>query len=254
MQNTFLTTRLQLLVAALIVSLLGFQVAMAQVETMTINSSALRMQPVTDEEVESFPTLQKIDPSIIEAMQATLAEGEEPTEEEIEDAMESVPPGQQDEVLEEIKELLKRREQLALERELREAEEAAAAEEAAKNKEADDLGGWLSEYWVQFWALVAGLLSVVLAISGFSFAGRKKKKSLSHLMSEIDDTFDSFRTKSKRCEAELYRLQDVIEGKLKDGKIDESAFQLLEGRIDKYMKEVQEVHDPLHEAKKKKSD
>ena len=140
MQNTFLTTRLQLLVAALIVSLLGFQVAMAQVETMTINSSALRMQPVTDEEVESFPTLQKIDPSIIEAMQATLAEGEEPTEEEIEDAMESVPPGQQDEVLEEIKELLKRREQLALERELREAEEAGASEEAAKNKEADDLG------------------------------------------------------------------------------------------------------------------
>lgn len=251
MQKSLFTIRTVGFFSLAISSLLFSHIALAQIEMATISTSNLRLEPVTEEEKEEFPTLQKIDPSVIEAMQATLSEGEEPTEEEIEDAMESVPPGQQDEVLEEIKELLKRREQLALERELREAEAAAAAAEQEMDQTTAE--GWLSEYWVQFWALVAGLLSVFLAVSGFSLAGRKKKKSLSHLMNEIDETFDSFKSKSKRCEAELYRLQDVIEDKLKSGKIDESTFQLLEGRIHKYMKEVQEVHDPIHHASKKNS-
>ena len=250
MQNFHITIRSFrsfFLIAFLTASLLGVQVASAQLQTMTTNSSALRLQPVTEEEKSDFPTLQKVDPSVIEAMQAALAEDEEIDEEDIKDVMEEVPQGQQDEVLEEIKELLKQREQLALERELREAEEEALAED-----QANDLGGWLSEYWVQFWALVAGLLSVILAVSGFSLASRKKRKSIAHFINEIDTTFDSFKSKSKRCEAELYRLQDVIDEKLKKGKIDESTYHLLEARIDKYMKEVEEVHDPIHDEAKKK--
>lgn len=104
---------------------------------------------------------------------------------------------------------------------------------------------FLSEYWVQFWALVVGLIGVFLAVTGFSFANRKKRKSVSRFINEIDNTFESFKWKSKRCEAELYHLHDVVDEKLKDGKIDESAYNLLIDRIDKYMKEVQEVDDPV---------
>lgn len=111
---------------------------------------------------------------------------------------------------------------------------------------------FLSEYWIQLWALVLGAIGVILAVTGFSFANRKKRKSVSRFINEIDDTFESFKWKSKRCEAELYRLHDVVDEKLKEGKIDEAAYNLLIDRINKYMKEVQEVHDPVREQTKKK--
>jgi len=80
-----------------------------------------------------------------------------------------------------------------------------------------------------------------LAVTGFTIAGAKKKKSVSKFINDIDDTFASFKWKSKRCEAELYRLQDLIEDKLKAGKIDESSYHLLMNRIEKYLKEIKEV-------------
>lgn len=116
----------------------------------------------------------------------------------------------------------------------------------------EGLENWISEYWVQFLALLVGLIGVFLAVSGYSIAASKKKKSISTLINEIDDTFESFKWKSKRCEAELYRLQDVMDEKLKGGKLDESAYHLLVNRIEKYLKEVQDVHDPLRGGEEKK--
>ncbi|MFO0780933.1 MAG: hypothetical protein U0519_03565 [Candidatus Gracilibacteria bacterium] len=106
-------------------------------------------------------------------------------------------------------------------------------------------GGFLqnifSEYWLQLLGFLVSVIGVMLAVSGFSLANSKKKKHISKYMNEIDDAFHSFKWKSKRCEAELYRLHDIIEDKLKQGKLDESSYQLLTGRIDKYIKEVQDV-------------
>lgn len=99
---------------------------------------------------------------------------------------------------------------------------------------------FISEYWVQFLALVVSLIGVFFAVTGFTFAGQKKKKSVANFINQIDDTFASFKSKSKRCEAELYRIEDLIEDKLKTGKIDESSYELLTKRIQKYLKEVQE--------------
>jgi hypothetical protein len=55
---------------------------------------------------------------------------------------------------------------------------------------------------------------------------------------DIDDVYTSYKMKSRRCEAELFRLQDQIEDRLTAGNIDENTFQLLEGRIQKYMEEI----------------
>lgn len=109
------------------------------------------------------------------------------------------------------------------------------------NQQSFNFEEWFSAYWVQFLALLVSLIGVALAVTGFTVAGSKKKKSISKLINDIDDTFDSFKWKSKRCEAELYRLQDLIEDKLKEGKIDEGAYHLLSNRIEKYLKEISEI-------------
>jgi len=90
-------------------------------------------------------------------------------------------------------------------------------------------------------AVVVSIFSGVCAILGFSFSGHRKKRAISKYMGEIDTTFEEFKMKSKRCEAELYRLHDVLEDELKKGKIDESLFDLLSKRIDKYIAEVQKA-------------
>jgi hypothetical protein len=100
---------------------------------------------------------------------------------------------------------------------------------------------FISAYWIGFLALIVSLIGVVLGVSGFSMAASKKKKSISSLMNEIDDTFASFKWKSKRCEAELYRLHDLVDDKLKGGKIDEASYQVLTNRIDKYLTEIKEL-------------
>lgn len=124
----------------------------------------------------------------------------------------------------------------------------AEVERLLKEKEAQEnakngapIQNIFSEYWVQFLALIVSVIGVALAVSGFSLASAKKKKHISKYMNEIDDAFSSFKWKSKRCEAELYRLHDIIEEKLKEGKLDESSYQLLSNRIEKYLKEVQDV-------------
>lgn len=100
---------------------------------------------------------------------------------------------------------------------------------------------FISEYWVQFLALVVSLIGVALAVTGFTVAGAKKKKSVTRFIHQIDDTFASFKWKSKRCEAELYRLHDLIDDQLKNGRIDEGAYELLNKRIDKYLAEIKEI-------------
>ncbi len=116
-----------------------------------------------------------------------------------------------------------------------------AAEKNTPNKGSSSFESFISEYWVQFLALIVSLIGVALAVTGFTLAGAKKKKSVSKFINQIDDTFASFKWKSKRCEAELYRLHDLIDEQLKAGKIDEGSYHLLNSRIDKYLAEIKEI-------------
>jgi hypothetical protein len=116
-------------------------------------------------------------------------------------------------------------------------------EEEKKNAKEDQLeAGQLqnvfSEYWVQFLALIVSVIGVGLAVSGFSLVNKNKQKNLKKFLHEIDDAYTSYKWKTKRCEAELYRLLDLIEDELKEGKIDESTYGLLEKRINKYLDEI----------------
>jgi hypothetical protein len=87
--------------------------------------------------------------------------------------------------------------------------------------------------------VIATVLALIVAVSGFTFAARKKKRSISKYMNEIDNTYSEYKMKAKRCEAELYRLRDIIDEELKQGRLDESAYKLLLQRIENYMVEIQ---------------
>jgi hypothetical protein len=87
--------------------------------------------------------------------------------------------------------------------------------------------------------IIIALIALVLGITGYSFATRRKQRSISKYMTQIDNTYSEFKMKSKRCEAELYRLRDIVDEELKSGKLDEGAYQLLMNRIEGYMVEIQ---------------
>lgn len=119
--------------------------------------------------------------------------------------------------------------------------------QAANINKKEDAPGWgtkiqsmFSEYWVQMLALIVSVVGLFLAVSGFSLANKKKRKYLKKFLHEIDDVYSSYKMKSKRCEAELYRLEDQIDDRLKAGKIDENTYHLLEGRIKRYLDEMKE--------------
>lgn len=88
-------------------------------------------------------------------------------------------------------------------------------------------------------AIFLAILAIVLATSGFTFAKRRKRQSISKHMNQIDDTYTEYKMKAKRCEAELYRLKDIIDDELKEGNLEDSAYQLLMNRIEGYMVDIQ---------------
>ncbi len=87
--------------------------------------------------------------------------------------------------------------------------------------------------------IILTIIAVILAATGFTFAAKRKQKSISKYMNQIDDTYSEYKMKAKRCEAELYRLKDIVDNELKSGKIDDSAYQLLMNRIEGYMIDIQ---------------
>lgn len=113
------------------------------------------------------------------------------------------------------------------------------AEKLEKPGERPGLLKGLGRFIVDNAILVLTIIAVIVAASGFTFAQRRKKRSISKYMNKIDDTYSEYKMKAKRCEAELYRLKDIIDEELKTGKIDDSAYQLLMNRIENYMVDIQ---------------
>jgi len=100
---------------------------------------------------------------------------------------------------------------------------------------------WIGQLLIDGAQVWLAILALILAATGFTFAAKRKQKSISKYINEIDNTYTEFKMKSKRCEAELYRLRDIIDEQLKNGKLDDSAYQLLMNRIEGYMVEVQKM-------------
>jgi cytochrome c-type biogenesis protein CcmE len=69
---------------------------------------------------------------------------------------------------------------------------------------------------------------------------RRKKILFKKLIEEVDDVYSRFKMNSRRCEGELHRLKDEVLDEFKEGMIDEDNYNVLDRRIDDYLKEVKE--------------
>jgi hypothetical protein len=115
-------------------------------------------------------------------------------------------------------------------------------EQIQKLKDQNNNNGKSFNFLTWLWnnlGVILTIIAVILAATGFTFAAKRKQKSISKYMNQIDDTYSEYKMKAKRCEAELYRLKDIVDNELKSGKIDDGAYQLLLGRIEGYMIDIQ---------------
>lgn len=94
------------------------------------------------------------------------------------------------------------------------------------------------------WEAIGVFLTICFALGTWMII-RKNRRKLKDYFDKIDNTYGQFKMKSHRCEAELYRLKDLIEEDLKEGRIEESTFQILSSRVESYLKEVRQ--QILHE-------
>ena len=87
--------------------------------------------------------------------------------------------------------------------------------------------------------LLIGVFSVIVTVTAF-VATRRKRGRVRGLLDEIDDAYFRYKKNARRCEAELYRLKDIVLEDYKAGNIPEGSYNVLNKRIDDYIKEVLE--------------
>ncbi len=101
------------------------------------------------------------------------------------------------------------------------------------------------------------VIAVILSVCGLTAGAggwivrtqrvRKRHKILfTKHMEDIDDTYSRFRMNTLQCETELYNYKSHVFDDFKQGLLDEEKYNLLNTRIDSYLREIEE--------KKKKSD
>jgi len=110
------------------------------------------------------------------------------------------------------------------------------------------------------WNLVGGITAIIaLAAGAFGWwFSRKSRGMTAKYLREIDRAFNEFRDNTSKCESVLYDIKEKIEGDFSKGKIDDSAFSILDSRLDKYLSEVRKgiisTHFKLSEVHKKELD
>ncbi len=93
---------------------------------------------------------------------------------------------------------------------------------------------------------VASIVSASVAVVTFGIlllarrSASRQNRRVKKLIGEIDTVYGRFKMNARRCEAELYRLRDLIAIDLKEGKLEGSSFGILDKRLEEYMKEIQE--------------
>jgi len=69
---------------------------------------------------------------------------------------------------------------------------------------------------------------------------KRRKVLFKKLLDEVDAVYSRFKMNAVQCEAELYKLKNEVLDEFKEDMIDEDKHNILEQRIEKYLKEVRE--------------
>lgn len=90
------------------------------------------------------------------------------------------------------------------------------------------------------WNMVGGIAAVIgiaAALAGWFFT-RKKGAATSKYLSEINNTFSSYRNNSDKCEIQLLELKNKIEKEFSSGKLTEQSYDILDRKIDNYLGDI----------------
>ncbi|UCE38149.1 MAG: Ig-like domain-containing protein [Thermoplasmata archaeon] len=94
--------------------------------------------------------------------------------------------------------------------------------------------------WENLEPIVTGvtiLVTFLLALFGF-LQIRKKRNKLRQYLEQIDDTFNEYKKNYQTCEQELITLRDNIKREVKEGRLEENHFLILDKKIDDYLLEM----------------
>jgi hypothetical protein len=94
--------------------------------------------------------------------------------------------------------------------------------------------------WETWEPIVTGLtilISLIAFLIGF-LTLRKKRGKLRQYMEKVDNTFNEYKKNYQECEKELITLREYIKKDVKDGKIEEDHFLILDKKIDDYLREM----------------
>ena len=82
--------------------------------------------------------------------------------------------------------------------------------------------------------------AVTVALIGTTWIRNRRSRNIVKAFSdEIDEIYLSYKVNPQKCEEELHTLRNTILEGLTDGKITEENYDVLDKKIDKYMKELQ---------------
>jgi len=90
------------------------------------------------------------------------------------------------------------------------------------------------------WESIGAIVGIAGLAAGFLgwFLSRKERGTTAKYLREIDRAFNQYRDDTSRCESALYDIKEKIEKEFSHGKINDSAFSILDARLDKYLAEV----------------
>jgi len=90
------------------------------------------------------------------------------------------------------------------------------------------------------WNLVGGIAAIIALTAGFLswLLSRKQRGMTAKYLKEIGRAFNEYRDNTSKCESALYDIKEKIEKDFSGGKINDSAFSILDARLDKYLAEV----------------
>jgi hypothetical protein len=107
-------------------------------------------------------------------------------------------------------------------------------------KEPSGSKGDEDDLWDILEPIITGLTIMASALAfmfGF-YSIRKKRRRLRKYLDKIDETYETHKNNFDECESELKKLRDTIKSEVKDGKIEENHFLILNSRIREHIKDI----------------
>jgi len=103
-------------------------------------------------------------------------------------------------------------------------------------------------------ATILTICGTIIGVIGWLMKARaereREKKLFTEFMQNIDDIYFSFKVNTRKCEAELYRIKDQVFTEFKQGVINAKNYNILEERIEEYIKEIREEIEKIKASEK----